>query len=104
LQYAKRRLAFLVKDDNLFDAIDDLEHRKYKGKFVVFYRRERAGRLFDFYEGRSRKYTFDFGQGAGGEVSTETLTEIDKVLAAAFIKRVNEGEVPVKRPQTPKSA
>jgi predicted type IV restriction endonuclease len=104
LQYTKRRLAFLVKEDNLFDAIDNLQHRKYRGKFVVFYKRERVGRLFDFYEGKSRKYTFDFGQGAGGEISTETLAEIDKLLVAAFTRRINEHEAPSKRPQLQKSA
>ena len=97
--YIKRRLAFLVKEDNLFDEIDNIDHRKYKGKFVVFHKRERAGRLFDFYEGKSKKYTFDFGQGAGGEVPTEKLSDIDKLLAATFTKRVNDGEGAGKRPQ-----
>jgi predicted type IV restriction endonuclease len=100
--YIKRRLAFLVKEDNLFDEIDSIDHRKYKGKFVVFH--ERAGRLFDFYEGKSKKYTFDFGQGAGGEVSTEKLSDIDKLLAATFIKRVNDGDGAGKRPPAAKVA
>jgi hypothetical protein len=102
-QYIKRRLSFLVKEDRLFDEIGEIDHRKYKGKFVVFYRRERAGRIFDFFEGKSRKYTFDFGQGGGGDISTETLAEIDTVLANAFSKRVQESEVPIKRPQMAKS-
>jgi hypothetical protein len=103
-QYIKRRLAFLVTEDNLFEEIDNIEQRKYKGKFVVFHKRERAGRLFDFYEGKSKKYTFDFGQGAGGEVPTEKLSEIDKLLAGIFTKRVGEGEVPAKRQQAAKTA
>jgi hypothetical protein len=97
--YIKRRLAFLVKEDSLFEEIDNIENRKYKGKFVVFYKRERAGRLFDFYEGKSKKYTFDFGQEAGGEVPTERLSEIDKLLATAFTNRVNNGEAASKKPQ-----
>ena len=104
LQYIRRRLAFLVKDDALFAEIDNIEHRKYKGKFVVFHKRERAGRLFDFYEGKSKKYTFDFGQGAGGEVATEKLVDIDAVLASVFTKRVSEGETSGKRPQAAKVA
>lgn len=40
--YTKRRLAFLIKDDHLFDEIDEIEYRDYKGKFVVFYKRERC--------------------------------------------------------------
>jgi predicted type IV restriction endonuclease len=95
--YIKRRLAFLVKEDSLFEEIDNVESRKYKGKFVVFHKRERAGRLFDFYEGKTKKYTFDFGQGSGGEVPTEKLSEIDKLLAGIFTKRVTENETPVKR-------
>jgi hypothetical protein len=103
-QYIKRRLSFLVEEDWLFDEINEIEYKKYKGKFVIFYKRERAGRIFDFYEGKLRKYTFDFGQGGGGGISTESLTEIDKVLATAFTKRVQEAESPVKRPQIAKSA
>jgi len=96
-QYIKRRLAFLVKEDSLFDEINTVDHRKYKGKFVVYYKRERAGRLFDFYEGKSKKYTFDFGLGLDSEISTESLTDIDKMLVAAFTKRVSDGDSPTKR-------
>jgi hypothetical protein len=103
VQYAKRRLAFLVKEDKLFDEIENVEFRKYKGKFVVFYKRERAGRLFEFFEGKSKKYTFDFGEGLGGEMATENLVEIDKTLAAVFTKRVSDSDVPVKRQQAQKS-
>jgi hypothetical protein len=90
-QYIIRRLAFLVKEDSLFEEINNIDHRKYKGKFVVFHKRERAGRLFDFYEGKSKKYTFDFGQEAGGEVTTEKLLDIDKLLVATFTKRSTMG-------------
>jgi predicted type IV restriction endonuclease len=103
-QYIRRRLAFLVKEDSLFDEINNIDYRKYKGKFVVFHKRERAGRLFDFYEGKSKKYTFDFGQEAGGEVTTDKLTDIDKRLVSAFTKRVNDGEGGGKRVQTAKAA
>jgi hypothetical protein len=77
---------------------------QYKGKFVVFHKRERAGRLFDFYEGKTKKYTFDFGQGTGGEVPTNKLSEIDKLLAGIFTKRVTENEAPAKRQPLAKSA
>ncbi len=87
--YIRRRLAFLVKDDHLFDEIESIDQRKYKGKFVVFYRRERLGRLFDFFEGRAKKYHFDFGQ-EGGEISTDKLAEVDNVLLSVFVKRVEE--------------
>ncbi len=95
--YTKRRLSFLVKDDALFDEIANIEYRDYKGKFVVFYKKERAGRIFDFTEGGSKRYNFDFGQSAGGEISTDKLTEIDTALSAIFSKRVAELSTPSKK-------
>ena len=97
--YIKQRLAFLTKDDHMFEEINWIDYRNYKGKLVVFYKKERLGRLFDFYEGRLRKYGFDFGLGAGGEIATDKLAEIDNTLAAVFAKRVSESEAPVKRTQ-----
>jgi hypothetical protein len=87
----------------LFDEIDSVDQRKYKGKFVVFYKRERLGRLFDFFEGRAKKYLFDFGQPVG-EVSTDKLADIDKMLLAVFILRVGDGDPPVKKSQSIKGA
>jgi len=46
-RFAKQRLAFLVKDEDLFDAIGKVKFIDRKGKFVVYYDRERRGRLFD---------------------------------------------------------
>jgi len=54
--YVKRRLSFLTKEDHLFDEIDKIEFRDYKGKFVVFFNKERAGRLFDFSENGAKRY------------------------------------------------
>ena len=88
--YVKRRLSYLVKDDALFDEIAHVEYRDYKGKFVLFYKKERVGRLFDFTEGGAKKYTFDFGLNTGGEVSTVKLTDVDAALLAIFTKRVEE--------------
>lgn len=102
--YVKRRLSFLIKDESLFEEIGKLEYRDYKGKFVVFYKKERAGRLFDFYEGRTKKYTFDFGQNFGGEVTTDKLSDIDTLLSSAFSKKVNESEGSNKRSHIPKVA
>lgn len=96
-RYIRRRLAFLVREDHLFDEIDNVNCRKYKGKFVIYHKRERLGRLFDFYEGKSNKYTFDFGHESGGEISTEKLADIDKLLIATFTKRVSATDDPRKR-------
>ena len=90
--YVKRRLSFLVKEDKLFDEIEKIEYRDNKGKFAVFFRKERSGRLFDFYEGSERKYQFDFGESGGGEVATDRLFDIDSHLLSVFSKRVSELE------------
>ncbi len=85
--YAKRRLSFLIKDESLFEEIENVEYRDYRGKFVVFYKKERAGRLFEFYENGKKKYWFDSGD-FGGELLTDKLVEVDAMLVAAFTKRV----------------
>ena len=95
--YVKRRLSFLVKENTMFDEIANVEYRDYKGKFVVFYKKERAGRIFDFTEGGPKKYNFDFGQLTGGEISTDKHIEIDAVLSAIFSKRVTELCTPAKK-------
>ena len=87
--YTKRRLSFLIKDESLFEEIENIEYRDYRGKFVVFFKKERAGRLFDFYENGKKKYWFDFGD-SGGEFLTDKLTEIDSLLMSVFSKRAVE--------------
>lgn len=95
--YAKQRLAFLVKDESLFQKIEQIGYKDYQGKFVVYFRKERKGRLFDFIEGNSPKFRFYFGE--SGEISSDQLTEakIDEVLLSSFLKRVEEDN------QTPSS-
>lgn len=89
-EYIKKRLAFLSDTDELFSATDSIEYKDYKGKFVVYYGKERAGRLFDFYESKETKYKFDFGPDFGGEISTDTLEIIDQSLLNVFKTRVEE--------------
>ncbi|BCI65996.1 type I restriction endonuclease [Acetobacter aceti] len=87
-EYTKKRLAFLSDTDELFSAIDSIEFKDYKGKFVVFYGKERAGRLFDLYESKDAKYKFDFGEAFGGEITTNSLSDIDTTLITIFKERV----------------
>jgi hypothetical protein len=87
-EYTKKRLAFLSDTDELFSAIDFIEFKDYKGKFVVFYGKERAGRLFDLYESKEVKYKFDFGEASGGEITTNNLSDIDTALINTFKERV----------------
>lgn len=88
--YVKRRLSYLIKNEELFDEIEKIEYRDYRGKFVIFYKKERAGRLLDFYENGKKKYKVDFGKDAGGEFDTDKLSEIDAALGSVFKKRVAE--------------
>ena len=101
--YVRMRLAFLIREEDLFVEIDKIDFHDYKGKFVVFYKRERAGRLFDFFDGRSRKYSFDFGPSAGGEITTDRLADIDEALLAAFTRRVKDANSVAKRGGTPRA-
>ncbi|TCH97645.1 hypothetical protein EJV46_16135 [Roseococcus sp. SYP-B2431] len=89
MQYVRKRLAFLVKEERLYDEISNIEFKDYKGKMVAFYRRERAGRLFDFREGKDASMHFDFGA-AGGELAVSKLSEIDTPLLAVYRQRVEE--------------
>lgn len=91
LAFVKQRLAFLVKDERLFEAIGKISFSDYKGKFVVYYDRERRGRLFDFFEGGARgpKYRFAFAD-RPDEVATAELTGaiLDGPLLQVFARRV----------------
>ena len=86
--YVKKLLA----KDSTEDAVPDVEfvdYHDYATKFVVFFKRERLGRLFDFYESGSKKYNFEFGE-AGGSVNTDNLSEIAPLFQKAFAKRRRE--------------
>ncbi|WP_146618757.1 hypothetical protein [Rhodoplanes elegans] len=84
-------MAFLVNDERLFTAIQKIAFNDYKGKFVVYYDRERRGRMFDFYEGGARgpKYRFAFAD-LPDEIATDNLTGsiLDTPLLQVFTKRV----------------
>ncbi len=103
ISYVKRRLAFLVKEDRLFDAIEGIDHKKFSSKLAIYYKKERAGRLFDFYEGKDRRYFFDFGQ-FGGEISTDKLSDVDEPLLALFVKRVDGAIKPEAAPPPTETA
>lgn len=93
-RWAQQRLAFLVDDDRLFVELAHLQFRDYQGKMVVFYRMERRGRLFDFYEakaGNGNPHRFVFPEDVvaeGREIVTSRLSDIDQHLLNAFSARV----------------
>lgn len=64
----------------------------HKTVFCVFYRQERKGKLFNFTEGtRGARFRFEFVAPEGaGWVNTDTLSDIDAPLLAAFTARAQE--------------
>jgi hypothetical protein len=97
VNYVRRRLAFLVPDERLFNAIERVSYKDYIGKFAVYYHKERKGRLFDFVEGGGGFDKFIFPE-PFGEISTNNILDIDKPLLAIFASRVNEIAGATERP------
>ncbi|WP_337996075.1 type I restriction endonuclease [Oleispirillum naphthae] len=89
--YAKERLAFLVRDEDMFSKISEIQYRDYLGKFIVFYKKERKGRLFEFLENKdNHKYTFIFPDGSEFSGDDLSSVQIDKPLLETFQKRLAE--------------
>jgi predicted type IV restriction endonuclease len=89
VNYVRRRLAFLVSEDALFNAIDQIEYKDYLGKLAVYYNNERNGRLFDYVEGGDGINKFIF-PAPFGEIVTNNTLDIDEPLKATFTARVRE--------------
>lgn len=89
--YAKQRLAFLVKTDEEYAAIDSVMYRDYKTLFVVFYKKERNGKLFTFVENSDGTKTFTFPS-IGKEIvcAERQYKEIDEPLLECFKKAFSE--------------
>jgi predicted type IV restriction endonuclease len=87
--YVRRRLAFLVSEDVLYNAIDQIDYKDFLGKLCVFYNNERNGRLFDYVEANDGINKFIF-PAPFGEIVTNNLLDIDEPLKATFTARVRE--------------
>ncbi len=87
--YIRRRLAFLVKDETAFAAIDRIGFKDYVGKLVVYYDREPKGRIFELIRGSDGYDKFIFPE-PFGEIITNTIANIDEPLKATFVARVRE--------------
>lgn len=87
--YVCKRLSFLVKEESLFDKIENVRWVDHKTVFSVYYKQERKGRLFQFWHGTDPKYRLQF---ADEEQSLETndLHQTDEALLRLFEKRVAE--------------
>jgi predicted type IV restriction endonuclease len=88
--YVRHRLPFLIdRDENLFQELEHVYSRDLKSVFAICYKQDRKGRLFDFREGATEKYRFEFAQ-SGEVIKTDNLSDIDERLLAIFMKRVEE--------------
>ncbi len=86
-EHVRSRLAFLVGgDEEAFTRLRHLFPMDYKTVFSVCYKQERKGKLFNFWEGSSPRYRFEF---TGGEsVQTDNLQDVDAQLLAAYRARI----------------
>lgn len=86
-EHVRTRLAFLVGgDEEAFARLRHLFPMDYKTVFSVCYKQERKGKLFNFWEGPSPRFRFEF---TGGEtVQTDNLQDVDTQLLAAYRARV----------------
>lgn len=92
--YVRRRLAYLAQNEAEFDAIQNVRYKDYVGKLVVYYDRERRGRLFDYIEGADGHDKYIFPDPIG-EILTNNVLEIDTALKTVFAARVKElGSIP----------
>ena len=89
LGYVRRRLAYLVDNEEHFAAIDKIKAKDYVGRVAVFYGREQKGRLFDFIAGADQADKNIFPEPIG-EIITNTIGEIDAALKVTFAQRVRE--------------
>jgi len=87
--YVRQRLAFLAADEAQFKAIENVQYRDYVGKLVIYYDRERKGRLFDFIEAADGYDKYIFPDPIG-EIVTNTRAEIDDALKSIFTIRLRE--------------
>lgn len=89
LGYVRRRLAFLVDDESMFAAIENVQAKDYVGRVVVFYGRERKGRLFDFIAGSEKGDKYVFPEPIG-EIVTRNIADVDQALKTIFLANVKD--------------
>lgn len=90
-EHVTSRLAFLVDDERLYRKIQELAYTDFKTVFIVYYKQERKGRLFNFREGADGELRFDFPEHED-TLDVRDLYEIDDLLLQSFTRCVNEFE------------
>lgn len=90
LNYVRRRLAYLIKDEPLFSAIEHVHAKDYVGRIVVYYDRgERKGRMFDYVAGEDGADRYIFPEPIG-EIRTRSVKDIDQALQTIFLANARE--------------
>ncbi len=89
INYVRQRLAYLATDEAQYQAIESVQYRDYVGKLVIYYDRERKGRLFDYIEAADGYDKYIFPEPTG-EIVTNNRVEIDEALKAIFATRLRE--------------
>lgn len=87
--HVRTRLAFLVRDEELFKKLRDLQWVDFKTRFVVHYKQARKGRIFSFKEGPGGEMRFDFHDGQDPVVVSD-LHQLDDRLLEIYRARVSE--------------
>lgn len=88
-EYCGKRLAFLVKDEALFQEIDNVKYAALKNTFIVYYKKRNQGRLFNFRVSQDGRYEFTFPEVEEGDpkIITTKFADIDRPLEWIFLKR-----------------
>jgi hypothetical protein len=91
-EYVRTRLPYLLGgDEDLFSRLKHVSNVDHKTVFCVYYKQERKGRLFNFWEARGPRFRFEFPLAEGSEtIDTDALPDIDSRLIAMFRRRVEE--------------
>jgi len=93
LVYAKNRLFFLVRNDVLFNEVQNITFRKSKTAFRIYYGKPNSGSLFDYRTQKGGKISLHFPALQGDEIEYKISPELDDCLLKAFTQRVIEAGV-----------
>lgn len=86
----RRRLAFLSSGDvDLFSKIAQVEFRAFQDKFVVYFEKERKGRLLEVFEGKDGSIRYRISDEAPDN-ERANLSELNERLLALFKRRVSK--------------
>jgi hypothetical protein len=91
LEYAKKRLYFLVRNEVLFQEMQKINYRKSRTSFRVYYARPNNGSMFDYKE--NGKPSLQFPALKGKEIEYTHSAELDECLLNAFRNRVTEAGI-----------